>query len=101
MISHPFTPAGTVSLAADNNSDRVALPNNDNQYTIVVTAETSDTAEIVFIKFGNSSVTAAVTDMPILPGSIQSFRIGPTLTHVAGITASGANTLYFTAGDGA
>ncbi len=55
---------------------------------------------ISFIKFGSSTVTAAVTDTPILPGTVQTFTLPPGATHAAAIGTS-STTLYFTRGDGA
>jgi hypothetical protein len=55
----------------------------------------------VFVQFGNSSVAATTSHMPIPAGAAESFQIGPGVTHVAGITASSTATLYATPGCGA
>jgi len=54
---------------------------------------------VAFLKFGTSAVTAAVTDTPILPGTVQVFTIPIDVTHVAAIGTT-ATTLYFTVGEG-
>jgi hypothetical protein len=58
------------------------------------------TSVTVFIKFGDSTVTAATTDTPIAPGAVEMFAADGA-TYVAGITASGTGTLYATPGMGA
>lgn len=97
---NPFTPGQTVSLAVSATTSRVALPAlSGNQVRVVNPAG----GQIAFIKFGSSTVEAAVTDMPILPGTTQIFTLPAQTTgglNVAGITASSTATVYFTAGDG-
>ena len=61
----------------------------------------NSTSVIVFVKFGTSSVTAATTDMPIPPGGVETFQIGPAVTSIAGITSGTSGTLYATTGMGA
>ncbi len=93
---NPLSPAGTASLSCSSSNARVALAKSSN--TVMVTAPAG--GAVTFIKFGSSTVTAAVTDTPILPGSVQTFSIPPDATYVAGITASSTQTLYFTSGEG-
>lgn len=99
---NPFTPAGTVSRTVTGSTANVALSKGTtpgptpNQ--IMVTSPSGGT--LAFIKFGDSTVTAAVTDTPILPGAIMIFSIPPATTYVAAIGTSGT-TLYFTSGEGA
>lgn len=96
MNMNPFSPGPTVTLAVTTTTGRVALtgtgPSLEVQNAGAVT---------MFVKLGSSSVTAAVTDYPILPG--QSKVIGvdvSTQTHIAAITASSTATLYATTGQG-
>ncbi len=93
---NPLTPAGTASLSVSSVTSNVALAKATN--TVMVTAPAG--GAVCFIAFGTSAVTAAVTDTPILPGSVQTFSVPGTATHVAGITASSTQTLYFTSGEG-
>lgn len=95
----PFTPTGTTkNITASASSSRVALP--------VFTATRSvrvynATDVVVFIEFGTVTTDAAVaTSMPIGPGGTEWMEIGPSVTHVAGITAAGGGTVYFTEGRG-
>jgi len=74
----PSTPAGNVSVRIFN--------------SVSVT---------VFVKFGDVTVTAATTDMPIPAGGVETFQISSQVTHVAGITAGTSGTLYVTPGLGA
>lgn len=93
----PFTPAGTVSLAVTGATARVALPRpGANQ--IMVTSPAANA--IAFIKFDQATVTAAVTDTPILPGTSQVFTVPLDASHVAAI-GTASTTLYFTVGEGA
>lgn len=95
-MMNPFTPGATVSRTVSGASASVALGAGGGLQVMV----TSDPANsIAFIKFGESAVTAALTDTPILPGTVQVFTIAATTTHVAAIGTAG--TLYFTGGDGA
>lgn len=95
----PFCPGATVSLAATATTGRVALSRGTgNTYQIMVTAPAG--GALTFVKFGSSTVEAAATDTPILPGTSRVFTISPVHTHMAGITASSTQTLYATAGAG-
>jgi hypothetical protein len=99
MTTLPFAPAAgsTVSVAASSSSSRVALPTKpDKARTVRIAAPSGGT--LTFIKFGDSTVTAAVTDMPILPGTTEVFTLDDA-THVAAITAT-SQTIYATVGLG-
>lgn len=94
----PFTPGATVSLAVTTSTARIALPvTKGPQIRIASVAANAAT----FIRFGTVTVNAAVTDVPILPGTVEVFTVPPGATHVAAITGTSTATLYFTAGDGA
>lgn len=94
---NPFTPGTTVSRAVTGSTANVALPSTRGNQIVVASAATNT---IAFINFGTSaSVTAAVTDYPILPGTKETLSVPPGMTHVAAIGTTGT-TLYFTAGDG-
>lgn len=94
----PFQPFATVSRSVTTSTQRVALSRARNQ-TCVISAP-ADNAGPVFIKFGDSAVEAAVTDFPILPGTVQTFSLVETQTHVAAIMASGTGLIYASTGDG-
>jgi hypothetical protein len=94
----PFTPGATVSRAVTSSSARVALPTTRGNQILVTSPGGEATTS--FIKFGASDVVAVATDTPILAGTVQVFSVPPGNTHVAAINASGAQTLYFTGGDG-
>lgn len=96
----PFTPGETASLVTAATTANVALPKPfgsgamARQLRIVSLAANP----INFIKFGSSTVVAALTDTPILPGATEVFTVPTDATHVAAI--GGAGTMYFTAGFG-
>lgn len=97
-MTMPFRPAvnGTVNLAATITTGRVAIatvaaPGAWRVYNAGTVA--------VFIEDGNSAVTANTSGgMPLAPGATEVLTLNGT--HVAGITASGTATVYFTPGDG-
>lgn len=94
---NPFTPGTTVSRAVTGTTANVALPTTRGNQIVVASVSTN---AIGFIKFGaDSTVTAAVTDYPILPGTKETLTVPPGMTYVAAIGTTGT-TLYFTAGDG-
>lgn len=96
-MMNPFTPGGTVTLAVDTNTDRVALSATGGmQARVIIVAGGS----ITFIKFGSATVEAAVTDTPVLPGTVEIFTIPPGTTHIAAIVAASTSTIYITRGDG-
>ena len=96
---NPFTPAGTVSRAVTGTTASVALSKAVLNQVMVTSAAGN---AIAFIKFGISTVEAAATDTPILPGTVMVFTVpsGGLTTHVAAIGTAGT-TLYFTSGEGA
>ena len=90
---NPFTPGATVSRSVTGTTACVAMHFRQSG------AHQSAAGNIAFIRFGGSTVEAAVTDVPILPGTVEVFTIQPSMTNVAAIGTVGT-TLYFTAGDG-
>jgi hypothetical protein len=95
-MMNPFTPGGSATLAATTSSGRVALDTHGGMQVLIFSAGTA----VTFIKFGDSTVTAAVTDIAIPSGFNRIFTIPPGATHVAGITGASTATVYFTRGDG-
>ena len=90
----PFSPGATVSRAVTGSTANVALSRAASQ---VVMVQGIASGAISFIKFGISTVEAAVTDTPILPGVVYFFTVPGTTTHMAAIGAGA--TLYVTCGD--
>lgn len=95
MPQYLFTPGATASISVTTSSARVALPAGGGQLAVL-----NNGGGVVFIKFGDSTVTAAVTDIPVEIGVARGFTPPGTATHVAAIIASGTATVYFTAGEG-
>lgn len=95
-MMNPFTPGATVSRAVTSTTANVALGTGGLQVRVVSPAG----GAIAFIKFGaDNTVEAAVTDTPILPGTIEVLTRAPGAAYVAAIGTNGT-TLYFTTGDG-
>lgn len=96
MNEAAFAPGTTASLAVSAASASVQLTGGG------VNVEVQNTSTVnMFVKFGGSTVTAAVTDYPVLPGQSKLISRDPnTQTYIAAITASGSGTLYATPGEG-
>jgi len=93
----PFTPGASATLSATTSTGRVALTRKGSEQVLIFAPAANAAA---FIKFGDATVTAAVTDIAIGPGFNRIFTVPKGATHVAGITGSSTATLYFTCGDG-
>lgn len=94
-----FSPIGnTVNAAVTTASAALAL--TEGGHTVLVTNVGS---LAIFIKFGNSSVAAALaTSTPVLPNTAQTFDRGilEDATHMAHISTATGNTVYVTTGEG-
>ncbi len=94
-----FLGGATASRSVSNSSANVQVPTTASAQ-VRIASEAG--GAVSFIKFGkDSSVTAATTDMPILPGTVEVFTRPPDSNYMAAITASGTATLYVTVGAGA
>ena len=93
----PFTPGATATLAVTTSTGNVSLGRKGGDQMRVCNIAGG---QIAFVKFGTSAVTAAVTDLPILPGTAEIFSVPRDATHVAAITSTSTATLYVTSGDG-
>ncbi len=101
-----FTPEtqATVTITSALTTASVALTIKANATTCRV--KNIDTANVGFINFGTSAVTATLPSgatggsMPIGPGETAGFSIPPGTTHVAAICGAGTPILYFTPGNG-
>ena len=96
-----FTPTyATVNISAGSTTANVALGNSAGDAVDVRVCNHCTVA--IFINFGASSVTAsASTSMPIAAGGVEILSFGPSVTHMAAITASASNqAIYATAGQG-
>ncbi|WWT39902.1 hypothetical protein [Microcystis phage Mwe-JY08] len=104
-----FAPAGnTVAINVGTTSARKALTDlgYDEVGNEVRVANPGDA--VIFVAFGDAFVVAvAPTDatanngLPIMPGSVEAFRLPGSVTHAAAIMATGSGILYFTSGVGA
>lgn len=94
-MNNPFTPGASATRSVTTSTASVALPGQGNQVLIFSAGSATS-----FIKFGTSTVEAAVTDIAIPSGFNRIFTIPPGATHVAAITGASTATLYFTRGDG-
>jgi hypothetical protein len=99
----PFRPTGTVSIIAGTTSTNVLLTGGGDSVVV-----TNATVSLAYVRFGaDSSVTAvnpllsaAVTDMPVLPNSHVMLGVNSLITYAAAVLASGSGTVLLTRGDG-
>lgn len=94
--SLPFSPAGTVSLAATTASASQQLAGGGE--TMLVTNATNSLA---FVRFGaDPGVVATFADLPILPGNRALIKVNSLISYAAGVLSVGAGSIYFTRGEG-
>ena len=96
-----FSPYGTttaVSVSGTTASGTLTVPTAPMTSSVRIY---NSAVVVCFIKFGVSGITATTSDMPIAPGGVETFEIGPGVTTIAGITGGTSGTLYATPGRGA
>lgn len=96
MTIKTFAPNGsdTATLAAGTTAARVAIDPNSSQVRVV-----NDGAGTAFIAFGDVTVTATTSRLPVRSGATEVFTKGAA-GYVSAITVSGTANLYFTSGEG-
>lgn len=96
MNVQPFSPTGpTVTLSATTTTSN----GNINAGSAALRVVNAGTAA-AFIRWGTGAQTAVITDLPILPSSMEIFCIPPSATNVGVITGTGTATVYVTPGEG-
>lgn len=86
----------TKKITVSTSSQTVDIPKGSKTVRVV-----SNTSAICFVKAGGSTASAASTDTPILPSSVEVFTIDQQFTKMALIAPSGAGDVYFQFGQGA
>lgn len=103
--AYNFKPFGTVAVLASNSSTDATFTTSKSIGAESVMVDNSGT-QLCFVAFGTDSATAAAPTTetqnatPVAGGAIMVLRKGAGANKVAAITASGASTVYFTAGEG-
>lgn len=99
----PMTGVNTLTLTADVSGEVGQLAGTPRSGTFQVRVKNKGT-EAASIKFGGSTVAAALTDMEILPGTVEILSVPSTgrdpITHVSAITTANTTDLDFTTGQG-
>jgi len=96
----------TKTLSATNSSGSVTFDAKDVQSSTnigghqIIRAYNAGT-QIVFCRWGAGAQTATTSDMPLIPGVVETFSKAPGDDTFAGITASSTATVYVTCGEGA
>ncbi len=92
----PFRPTGTVSVSVGNVSantlfiGRWRFCGRHQHY-----------GALTYIRFGSdSTVTASISDMPILAGSRLILSVNSLISYAAAISPSGSGSILFSRGDG-
>jgi hypothetical protein len=101
-----FTPKaqGTRQITCANTTATVALAIPPGATTMRI--KNSDTTNIGYVNFGDSTVTCVLPSgstlggMPVGPGETVGVGIPPATTSVATICSAGTPILYFTPGNG-
>lgn len=98
----PFSTFGlaTVNIAATTTAASVALNKRNDAESCQVEIYNAGSAT-VFIRKGDSTVTATTSSRPLPAGAMVIDSVGSGVTHLSAITASGTATVYFTTGEGA
>ena len=91
----PFTPGANFSISVTTSSARVNVAGAGNTLRLANVASTE-----CFVKLGDSTVTAATTDLSMPANSTLFLAVFDSTTYVAAITASGTATLRISRGDG-
>lgn len=94
----PFTPAGTVAVAASSAASTSAALPGVNDAVLVTNAS----PVLAFVAFGAGAATATAADTPVLPGQALLLGTG-RLVNAAAVLLSGTSqieTVYFTIGGG-
>ncbi|HET8730485.1 MAG TPA: hypothetical protein VFM34_05180 [Moraxellaceae bacterium] len=88
------------SIAVTAASQRVDLAriNTNISGSMLVTVVGSDP---VFVRLGDNTVTAALTDRPYLGNSQQVINLPAGVSYAAAISTGTGSTVYFTPGNGA
>jgi uncharacterized protein GlcG (DUF336 family) len=89
------TQAISVSTASALTANAVN-PASPQAVQVIVTSPSTN--PLIFIRFDGSGAVATSADIPILPGSVQTFSV--TEAYAAALAATGTGTLYVTTGRG-
>lgn len=88
-----FQPIASTSLGVGTSSARTAIPAQTGMVRVIADGQK------VFLRFGDSTVTATTSDMMVPANMPEGFRT-MSATHVAAVCQSGTATLSITAGEG-
>ncbi len=95
-----FHPERTLSATAGSGAAvSVQLKSSQGPCTVRVAVLASTPA--MYIKFGDSTVAATASDMPMLPGSVEIFQLFASETYMSVLSTGATNTVYATVGFGA
>ena len=100
MANKAFTPGATISVTGGSGASSAATALGKPLGGAQVRVASPAGGQQAHFKFGDSTVQAAATDTPVLPGSVELFTAPSSATHVAVFGVGGTPTLYFTSGYG-
>ena len=98
MQANVFSPQGnTVNIAVGATTGNVAITSLSMSQGALRLVNSG--TQVVFVKLGTSnSVTAALTDFPILANTTAIIDLPPGTTYIAAIAGATGSTLYATSG---
>lgn len=97
----PFKPADAstsltpVTTTASTNRTALKRSGNENTHVRLFNAG----AALVFLRFGDVTVSASASDFPLPAGAVEVIDIG-ACSHMDAVTASGSSSVYVTCGKG-
>jgi hypothetical protein len=102
-MEYPFAPGATYTLSAGSSvpaSQKLwDLPSGAAiKRQVRIASPTGN--PVIYVAFGASGVVATASNMPIVGGSLEVFTVPESSNYISALSASGAPTLYVTAGFG-
>lgn len=92
----PFRPTGTVSVSVGVVSANTPMSGGGNSVVV-----TNIATSLAYVRFGSDpTVTASVSDMPILAGTRLILSINSLISYAAAVSPSGSGNVLFSRGDG-
>lgn len=98
----PFCPGANTTISATTSS-AAAVVSGHTMGPVQVRLYNAASV-VVFVKAGDSTVTATTSDYPLVAGAVEVITLKPNATgapiYLAGITSSGSGTVYVSSGVG-
>ena len=80
-------PTVSVSASTTSANSAITVPAEGGQVRVAVGSNSG--AAFVYIKFGETGLTATSDDIAMLPNTVEVFTVGRGVTHIAALTDAG------------